>query len=206
MIHISLNPGTKIANNVHKARFCRDDNSYFYRFKVNGIFAEKIVTMFEYWKSVVTGIVTAILAYLKPIEGEMWSLFLIFLLNFAFGYLSGMVANGEEFEFRKAFKCICEATVFSVLCVAIYALGKLKGQEAGSLQCVSFITYTIIYFYGLNILKNLKKVFQSETAPWMVVAFLYYVLRFKFIERIPFLSDYMNIKTASAHETDDRQQ
>lgn len=164
---------------------------------------KKIVTMFEYWKSVVIGIVTAVLAYLRPIEGEMWSLFLIFLLNFAFGYLSGMVANGEEFEFRKAFKCICEATVFSVLCVAIYALGKLKGQEAGSLQCVSFITYTIIYFYGLNILKNLKKVFQRETAPWMVVAFLYYVLRFKFIERIPFLSDYMNIKTAPAHETDE---
>lgn len=163
---------------------------------------KNFTTMFEYWKSVVIGIVTAVLAYLRPIEGEMWSLFLIFLLNFAFGYLSGMVANGEDFEFRKAFKCIYEAAVFSVLCVAIYALGERKGQEAGSLQCVSFITYTIIYFYGLNILKNLKKVFQKETAPWMVVSFLYYVLRFKFVERIPFLSDYMNINTPSSHEVD----
>lgn len=155
--------------------------------------------MVEQIKNVLIGIITAVLAYLKPIEGELWSLFLIFFLNFAFGYLSGMIANKEDFNFRKAFRCIGEATVFFVLCTAIYALGKLKGQDAGALQCVSFITYTIIYFYGTNVLKNLKKIFKPRTAPWQVTAFLYYVLRFGFIERIPFLSDYLNLK--QRHET-----
>lgn len=149
--------------------------------------------MLEQAKNLIVGIAMAVLAYLKPIEGEMWSLFLIFFLNFAFGYLSGMIADREEFNFRKAFRCIGEATVFFVLCTAIYAVGKFKGQNAGALQCVSFITYTIIYFYGTNVLKNLNKVFKPGTAPWQVVSFLYYVLRFGFIERIPFLSDYLNI-------------
>ena len=99
----------------------------------------------------------AVLAYLKPIEGELWSLFLIFFVNFVFGYLSGMIAKGEDFNFKKAFRCIGEATVFFILCTAIYAIGKFKGQEAGALQCVSFITYTIIYFYSTNVLKNLMK-------------------------------------------------
>ena len=138
----------------------------------------------------------AILAYLKPIEGELWSLFLVFFLNFFFGYLSGMIANREDFNIKKAFRCIGEASVFFVLCTAIYAIGKLKGQDGGALQCVSFITYTIIYFYGTNVLKNLKKIFKPHTAPWLVISFLYYVLRFKFIERIPFLSDYLNLKEA----------
>jgi hypothetical protein len=152
--------------------------------------------MFEQVKNVVVGIAMAILAYLKPIEGELWSLFLVFFLNFFFGYLSGMIANREDFNIKKAFRCIGEASVFFVLCTAIYAIGKLKGQDGGALQCVSFITYTIIYFYGTNVLKNLKKIFKPHTAPWLVISFLYYVLRFKFIERIPFLSDYINLKEA----------
>jgi hypothetical protein len=152
--------------------------------------------MFEQVKNVVVGIAMAILAYLKPIEGELWSLFLVFFLNFFFGYLSGMIANREDFNIKKAFRCIGEASVFFVLCTAIYAIGKLKGQDDGALQCVSFITYTIIYFYGTNVLKNLKKIFKPHTAPWLVISFLYYVLRFKFIERIPFLSDYLNLKEA----------
>lgn len=160
--------------------------------------------MVEQAKNIIVWIITAVIAYLKPIEGEMWSLFLIFLLNFAFGYLSGMVANGEDFSFKKAFKCIGEATVFFVLCASIYMVGKFKDDEAGALQCVSFITYVIIYFYATNILKNLKKTFKKGTTPWMIVVFLYYVLRFKFIERIPFLAEYMNLKNRE-NETDEDQ-
>ena len=164
---------------------------------------KKDLVMLEQIKNVIVGIVTAVLAYLKPIEGELWSLFLIFVLNFAFGYLSGMVANGEDFNLKKAFRCIGEATVFFVLCTAIYAIGQFKGQDAGALQCVSFITYTIIYFYGTNVLRNLKQVFKPQTAPWQVVSFLYYALRFKFIERIPFLSDYLNLEKKMKEDTDD---
>ena len=105
-----------------------------------------------------------------------------------------MIANGEDFNIKKAFRCIGEATVFFILCTAIYAIGRLKGELEGALQCVSFITYTIIYFYATNVLKNLKQIFRKDTAPWSVVSFIYYVMRFKFIERIPFLAEYMNIK------------
>ena len=157
--------------------------------------------MIEKIKDVFVCIVMAVLAYLKPIEGELWSLFLIFFLNFVFGYLADMIANGEDFQFKKAFRCICEATVFFILCTVIYAIGRFKGQQAGALQCVSFITYTIIYCYAMNVLRNLRQLFLEGTTPWNVVAFLYYVLRFKFIKRIPFLSDYMNIKHKQ-HEKD----
>lgn len=142
----------------------------------------------------VVGIIIAVLAYLKPIEGELWSLFLVFFLNFLFGYLSGMIANAEEWDFKKALRCVGEATVFFVLCTAIYAIGRLKGQMDGAVQCVSFVTYLVIYFYGLNILKNCKKIFKKDTAPWHVVSALYFVLRLKFVEHIPFLSEYLNSK------------
>lgn len=149
--------------------------------------------MLEQVKNMIVAVVLAVIAYLKPIEGELWSLFLIFFLNFLFGYLSGMIANGEDWNNKKALRCVGEATVFFVLCTAIYAIGRLKGQMAGAVQCVSFVTYVIMYFYGLNILRNCKKIFREKTAPWHVVSALYYVLRFEFIKKIPFLMDYLNI-------------
>ena len=88
--------------------------------------------------------------------------------------------------------CIGHATVFFVLCAAVYAIGRFKGQMEGSVQCVSFISYLVLWFYGCNILKNLKQIFKKDTPPWYVVSFLYYLMRFKFIEKIPYLSDYLN--------------
>ena len=143
-------------------------------------------------KDIIIGVVIAILAYLKPIEGELSSLMIVFVLNFIFGYLSGMIAKGENFELKKAVVCIGHATVFFVLCAAVYAIGRLKGQMTGSVQCVSFISYLVLWFYGCNILKNLKLIFKKGTPPWYVVSFLYYLMRFKFIEKIPYLTAYFN--------------
>ena len=147
--------------------------------------------MAEQIKNMAIGILLAILAYLEPIEGELQSLFLVFFLNFLFGYISGMV-KGEDFSLKKALVCVAHAAVFFVLCAAVYVVGRLKGQMAGAVQCVSFITYLVIYFYGLNILRNLRKIFKDGTPPWHVVNTLYFVLRFKFIEHIPYLSDYLD--------------
>ncbi len=149
--------------------------------------------MANYLRELIAGIVLAVIAYLKPLEAELWTLFLIFFTNFLFGYLAGMIANNEEWDNKKAMRCVGEATVFFILCTTIYAIGRLKGQMSGALQCVSFITYVVIYFYGLNILRNCKKIFRKDTAPWLVVSFLYYVLRFKFVEKIPFLAGFLNI-------------
>ena len=151
--------------------------------------------MANFLREALASIVLAVIAYLKPIEAELWTLFLIFFTNFLFGYLAGMIANNEEWDNKKAMRCVGEATLFFILCTTIYAIGRLKGQMQGALQCVSFITYVIIYFYGLNVLRNCKKIFRKDTAPWLVVAFLYYVLRFKFVEKIPFLQGFLNISS-----------
>ena len=149
--------------------------------------------MIEQIKDMIVGVLLAVLAYLRPIEGELWSLFLVFALNFLFGYLSGMIANKEDFQIKKALRCVGEATAFFVLCMAIYVIGRLKGQMGGATQCVSFVVYLVLYFYGLNILKNFQKMLKKGTAPEQVVGALYWVLRFKFIERVPFLSEYLNM-------------
>ena len=127
--------------------------------------------MIENIRSLCVGIAIAVIAFLKPIEGELTSLMIVFFLNFLFGYLSGMIANHEDFSLKKALRCGAEATVFFILCCAIYTVGQMKHQYEGALQCVSFVTYVVLYFYALNILKNLKKIFKPGTTPWQIVSF-----------------------------------
>ena len=136
------------------------------------------MTMIDYMKNLFVGLLTGLAAYLNPISGDIKSLVALFFFNFLFGLAAGLLANNESFSLKKAFRCIIEAMVFFLLVAAIYFIGYHKGNPDGALQCVSFITYSIFYFYGVNIL-----------------SFLYYVVSVEFIKHIPFLTNYQKEAT-----------
>ncbi|MFS2596609.1 phage holin family protein [Bacteroides fragilis] len=146
-------------------------------------------------KNLFVGLLTGLAAYLNPISGDIKSLVILFFFNFLFGLAAGLLANNESFSLKKAFRCIIEAMVFFLLVAAIYFIGDHKGNPDGALQCVSFITYSIFYFYGVNILRNLKLMATSGTAFYKVVSFLYYVVSVEFIKHIPFLTNYQKEAT-----------
>ena len=151
--------------------------------------------MIDYMKKLFVGLLTGLAAYLNPISGDIKSLVALFFFNFLFGLVAGLLANNESFSLKKAFRCIIEAMVFFLLVAAIYFIGDHKGNPDGALQCVSFITYSIFYFYGVNILRNLKLMATSGTAFYKVVSFLYYVVSVEFIKHIPFLTNYQKEAT-----------
>ena len=151
--------------------------------------------MIDYMKNLFVGLLTGLAAYLNPISGDIKSLVALFFFNFLFGLAAGLLANNESFSLKKAFRCIIEAMVFFLLVAAIYFIGDHKGNPDGALQCVSFITYSIFYFYGVNILRNLKLMATSGTAFYKVVSFLYYVVSVEFIKHIPFLTNYQKEAT-----------
>lgn len=144
----------------------------------------------EYFKNLIVGLITSIAAYLNPIGGEIKSLLAVFTLNFLFGLLAALLANNESFSFKKAWRCIWEVTVFFLLVSTIYFIGEHKGNSSGALQCVSFITYSVFYFYGVNILRNLKQIIPEKSNAYKVIAFLHYVLSVEFVKRIPSLTNY----------------
>ena len=145
----------------------------------------------EYFKSMIIGLITGVAAYLNPISGEIKSLVAVFALNFLCGLLTALLINHESFSFKKAWRCICEATIFFVLVCCIYFIGEHKGNPSGALQCVSFITYSVFYFYGVNILRNIKTLLPNVSIGYKVVAFLHYVLSIEFIKHIPYLTNYL---------------
>lgn len=151
----------------------------------------------EYIRNFIVGLITGITAYLNPINGEIQSLLAVFFLNFVFGLLTALLANGEHFSFKKAWKCVLEATVLFVLICSIYFIGEHKGNAAGALQCVSFITYSVFYFYGVNIFRNLTILLPDTSIAYKVVSFIYYIISVEFVKKIPHLQEYLSLNAKS---------
>jgi len=155
-------------------------------------------------KTVIVSLLTGLAAYLHPLTGDLYSLMSVFALNFLFGLLAGLLANGESFLFRKAWKCVSEAALFFVMVCAIYFIGEHKGNPDGALQCVSFVTYSVLYFYTVNILRNLKLLLNEDGVGYKVVAWLHWVVSVEFVKKIPRLSEYLNVRE-DGKEKKDRQ-
>lgn len=143
-------------------------------------------------KNLLINVFFAIVAYLRPISGEINSLLFLFFINFVAGYLAAKLVQNEAFNIKKAFVCLVHATVFVVFVTAIFFYGQQKGNEQEALQCISYVSLIILYAYSINILKNLKRIFPATTVPNKVFSILYYVLAVEFIKQIPYLKNYEN--------------
>lgn len=151
----------------------------------------------ENLKALVIGVITGIAAYLNPIAGDIVSMLAVFALNFIFGLLAAIVACNESFSFRKAWKCVTEATVFFVLVCSVYFIGKQKNNIDGAMQCISFVSYSVFYFYGVNMLRNMKLLLPGSRT----IAFIYDVVSIEFAKKFPGLSHYIE-KTKNSQKDD----
>lgn len=144
-------------------------------------------------KVVIVNIITAVLGFLAPIQDFMVAIVILFILNFIFGLIADMVTGGI-WSWRKAFRFILHCFVFFVLAAAVFTCGRFMHNESGAVQCVSYICYVTIYIYAVNILRNLRHMLLEKSGMWRVVDILYYLLTLKVVDKIPFLSEYLNKK------------
>ncbi|MBR6140902.1 MAG: phage holin family protein [Bacteroidaceae bacterium] len=150
--------------------------------------------MEDNYRTLIAGFLAGVLGWLEPIAGDVFTLIYIFVLNFFFGYLADRIANGNDFNLKKAWRCLTEAALFFLLVASIYGIGKMKQQPDAAIQCVSTVAYIVIYFYSTNILRNLMQVLKPHTPAFRAVDFLYYILSFEIIRKIPLLGEYLNSK------------
>ena len=132
-------------------------------------------------KSLVVTMVSILLAYLAPISDMVFVIFFIFLINCIAGLIAGIGVNRERFNLKKFFRCIFETFVFYVL-----VIGEHLGNQEGAIQCITGIVYAICYFYGVNVLRNLYKLFPASRP----LKFFYYVLSFEIIKKIPYMQQF----------------
>ena len=147
-------------------------------------------------RNLIVTIFGVLLGYFAPLKDIVFVIFFVFLLNCLFGLLAGVGVEGERFNLKKFFRCIVETLVFYVIVLSIYVIGEKMGNPAGAIQCISGVVYAIIYFYFVNILRNAHKLLPKTK----VIHFLYYVLSFEIIKKIPYLKQFQEKKDEIAAE------
>lgn len=141
--------------------------------------------MFDTLRNLFVTIFSVLVGYFAPLRDVVFVIFFIFLLNCVFGLMAGVI-EGERFNLKKFFRCIMETLVFYVIVLSIYLIGEKMGNPSGALQCISGVVYAIIYFYAVNILRNAHKLLPKSKG----IKFMYYVLSFEVIKKIPYLQQY----------------
>lgn len=144
---------------------------------------DNVLTTF---KPLMVTIISVIMAYLAPVSSMVYVIFLLFLANCIAGIVAGMVVEKEAFSVKKFFHCLLETLVFFVIVILVYVLGDLMDKPGAAIQCITGIVYAVIYFYSVNVFRNLAKLFPDSRT----LKFLYYVLSFEILRKLPFLKKF----------------
>lgn len=145
-------------------------------------------------KGFIVGVISSIASYFLPIGQFVIVIIAAFILNFFTGLVCGYLVSQESFNFKKAKWALIEMAIYLVIVASGFFIGeKMKDTEA-FLKGIYGVTYAFIYFYTVNILKNLKQLLPRSQS----IRFLYFILSIEFIKKIPFMTDFLKYESKKA--------
>ena len=127
-------------------------------------------------------------AYFAPIQNMVFVILFVFAINCMAGMIAGIVAKHERFNLKKFFHCMLETFVFYIIVLSVFTIGEKMRNLDGAIQCITGVVYAILYFYGVNTLRNLNILFPESK----VIRFLFYVLSFEVVKKIPYMQQFIN--------------
>lgn len=127
-------------------------------------------------KACIKGVVSAIIAYLAPINDSLTALAIVLLANMIIGMIAGIGVQNERFYFKKAFSCLKESFVICGLIASIYVLTEKNGNPEQGIYLTSYAVYMAILIYSINILKNLRIIYPRN----LFIKVLYYLVSLEF--------------------------
>ena len=135
-------------------------------------------------------IISGMLSLLFPIKDFLYAMFVVFALNYLFGWIAGMV-HGEKWSFKKSMVFFYHSAIFFVLTSALFITGRFMHNEGEAVGVVKALCGIAIWFYATNIARNWQKMLVEDTTMWRVAGFVYYVLTLKMVDKIPYLGEYI---------------
>ena len=139
-------------------------------------------------RNLLASVFSVMFAYFAPIQNMVFVIFFVFAINCMAGVIAGIVAKHERFNLKKFFHCMLETFVFYVIVLSVFTIGEKMRNLDGAIQCITGVVYAILYFYGVNTLRNLNILFPESK----VIRFLFYVLSFEVVKKIPYMQQFIN--------------
>lgn len=139
-------------------------------------------------RNLLASVFSVMFAYFAPIQNMVFVIFFVFAINCMAGMIAGIVAKHERFNLKKFFHCMLETFVFYIIVLSVFTIGEKMRNLDGAIQCITVVVYAILYFYGVNTLRNLNILFPESK----VIRFLFYVLSFEVVKKIPYMQQFIN--------------
>ena len=140
-------------------------------------------------KDIIVIVTSTLLGFFAPIGDFIVAILILMAVNFISGLLEDEL-NGTGWKGKKAFKAFTELFVLTGIGAFVYAMGHFMHAESESVACVSAVCYAAIYFYTRNIIFNWLKITNPDTTLHKLFLFLYWVVGFYFLEKVPGLKAY----------------
>lgn len=146
-------------------------------------------------------VISAIGAFFYPVIDFVIAILILLVINFFSGWIEDEI-HGEGWKWSKAFKTFSECAVMSGIGFFVFAIGHYmhRDEAAETLVCVVYMAG--IWFYAVNILNNWKKILPEGSTLYLYISFLHFTVSLKFVNKIPFLKEFLNTNPTSKEFTD----
>ena len=151
-------------------------------------------------KNILATLFSVAMAYFAPIQDMVFTIFFLFLVNCIVGMITGMLVEKEGFRLRKFVHCIAETLAVYLIVVCLFVVGRNMDNMNGAMQAIGGVIYSIIYFYSVNVLRNLTYIFPESRT----LIFLYWMVSFEFIKKIPALQRFNDYCKEHKKENDEK--
>lgn len=141
-------------------------------------------------RGLVLMVLSALGGFFMPITDFMLAILVLLGCNFFSGWIEDEL-HGEGWKWKKAFKTFYECLVMVAIGAFVFVMGHFMHKEGAAVQCLSAIYLAGIWFYSVNILTNWKKILPEGTTLWLFVNFLHFIISMKFVEKIPYLKEFL---------------
>ena len=152
--------------------------------------------MVDQIKAVVLMILSALSGFFMPIHDLMMAILILLGVNFVSGWIEDSL-HADGWKWKKAFKAFYECCVLCGIGAFIFLIGNYMHRQGESVQCLTGIYFAAIWFYSVNILNNWKRILLPETTIYRFISFLHFLVSMKFVEKIPYLSEFINSSPAT---------
>lgn len=152
--------------------------------------------IWSFMKGVFAGSCTFVASQLYPIHDYLMIIMLFAAINTFWGWH----ADSMGWSFKKAFKAFYYLAGYIGLLILIFVLGLWTHMDDLTInQYVSWVTYALLYFYGVNILRNWHHK-QPDNKP---IAFFYWVVTFKIVEKVKHMKEFKEYQEQNKNKEDD---
>jgi hypothetical protein len=131
--------------------------------------------------------ISSLFAYLEPLHGAMFVLVFVFFADMLIAIFTDLCINGKKFSPKKFLTAFFYVAVYLSIMASVYIIGERMGDGPESLFVDKATTYIFIYFYIVNIFKNLRLILP-ENRP---IEFIEFSIGLEFVKRIPNLNEWM---------------